>query len=64
MDIFSTYSQDKLSYRDAVSHIEKLMVEHKYEKNNRNATYAAEKMGMPRSSLYSLFNRLQINKDD
>ena len=64
MDIFSSYAQDKVNYRDAVSSIEKLLVEHKYDKNDRNATYAAEKMGMPRSSLYSLFNRLEIKKDD
>lgn len=63
MDIFSSYAKDQASYREAINQIEKLMVEHKYEKNNRNATYAAERMGMPRSSLYSLFNRLDINKD-
>ena len=63
MDIFSEYAQDKATYREAINDIEKLLVEHKYEKNNRNATYAAEKMGMPRSSLYSLFNRLGIKKE-
>ena len=63
LDIFSEYSQDKASYREAISSIEKLLVEHKYEKNNRNATNAADRMGMPRSSLYSLFNRLNITKD-
>lgn len=62
MEIFSRYAQDKVNYRDSVSEIEKLLVEHKYEKNDFNATYAAKKMGMPRSSLYSLFNRLGIKK--
>ena len=64
MDIFSKYAQDRASYREAVNDIEKLLVEHKYEKNDRNATYAAQKMGMPRSSLYSLFNRLGVKKQD
>jgi len=64
MDIFSSYAQDQANYRDSITQIEKLLVEHKYEKNNRNATYAAERMGMPRSSLYSLFNRLGVDKDN
>ncbi len=63
MDIFSKYAQDKSSYRESISEIEKLLVEHKYEKHDRNATYTAESMGMPRSSLYSLFNRLGVKKD-
>lgn len=63
MNIFSDYAQDNTTYREAIGDIERLLVEHKYEKSDRNATYTAEKMGMPRSSLYSLFNRLGISKD-
>ncbi len=63
MEIFSNYARDEANYRDSINQIEKLLVQHKYEKNDRNATYAAERMGMPRSSLYSLFNRLGIEKD-
>ena len=63
MDIFSSYARDESNYRDAVSQIEKLLVEHKYKKNDCNASSAAELMGMPRSSLYSLFNRLDIKRD-
>ncbi len=63
MDIFSSYARDESNYRDSVSQIEKLLVEHKYKKNDCNASSAAELMGMPRSSLYSLFNRLDIKRD-
>ena len=60
MDIFSNYSRDDLEYRQAVSEIERLLVLHKYDKNEGNASETAGKMGMPRSSLYSIFNRLDI----
>ncbi|MBX2846852.1 MAG: hypothetical protein KTR16_00915 [Acidiferrobacterales bacterium] len=63
MEIFSRYARDEANYRDAVSDIEKLLVEHKYQKNDYNASSAAQLMGMPRSSLYSLFNRLDIKRD-
>jgi len=58
MDIF--YARDEVDYRQAVSDIEKLLVVHKYQKNGENASATAELMGMPRSSLYSIFNRLKI----
>ncbi len=60
MEIFSGYSRDELDYRDAVSEIERLLVLHKYDKNQGNASETAGKMGIPRSSLYSAFNRLNI----
>ena len=60
MDIFTAYSRDAVEYRQAVSQIEKLLVLHKYQKNGENASATAELMGMPRSSLYSIFNRLEI----
>lgn len=60
MDIFSSYSCDDVSYREAVGEIEKLLVLHKYEKSGGNASQTAQQMGMPRSSLYSIFNRLSI----
>ncbi len=63
MDIFSRYAQDEANYRESINDIEKLLVTHKYNKNDKNASTTAEQMGMPRSSLYSLFNRLDINKD-
>lgn len=63
MEIFSSYARDESNYRDAVSDIERLLVQHKYKKNDCNASSAAELMGMPRSSLYSLFNRLNIKRD-
>ncbi|GAA6138808.1 hypothetical protein NBRC116583_25550 [Arenicella sp. 4NH20-0111] len=62
MDIYSKYARDQQSYREAISEIEKLLVTHKYDKTGRNASSTAELMGMPRSSLYSLFNRLKIKK--
>jgi len=60
MDICTSYSRDEISYRDAVSQIERVLVVHKYQKNGKNASVTAELMGMPRSSLYSIFNRLKI----
>jgi hypothetical protein len=60
MDIFSRYARDDMEYRAAVSEIEKMLVMHKYQKNDRNASATAQRMGMPRSSLYSIFNRLKI----
>lgn len=60
MEIFSSYSRDDIEYRQAVSEIERLLVLHKYDKNKGNASETAGKMGMPRSSLYSIFNRLEI----
>lgn len=62
MEIFSKYARDQESYRESISEIEKLLVTHKYDKTGRNASSTAELMGMPRSSLYSLFNRLKIDK--
>ena len=60
MDIFSSYSRDEVTYREAVSEIERLLVLQKYDKNQGNASETAGRMGMPRSSLYSIFNRLGI----
>jgi len=60
MHVVSAYSRDEVSYRDAVSEIERMLVLHKYQKNGGNASATAELMGMPRSSLYSIFNRLNI----
>jgi len=64
MDIFSNYARDEVDYRQAVSDIEKLLVVHKYQKNGENASVTAELMGMPRSSLYSIFNRLKIESKE
>ncbi len=61
MSIVSSYSRDEIQYRDAVSEIERLLVVQKYKKNSGNASATAELMGMPRSSLYSIFNRLKID---
>lgn len=65
MDIFSSYSQDQLNYRDAMNEIEKLLVTHKHQKNGGNVSTTAASMELPRSSLYSIFRRLDIDlKDD
>lgn len=64
MEIFSSYSRDDANYRDAVGEIEKLLVLHKYQKSGGNASKTAQQMGMPRSSLYSIFNRLSIKVND
>jgi hypothetical protein len=60
MTIFSQYSQDELSYRDALNEIETLLVVHKHQKHNRNVSSTAASMELPRSSLYSIFRRLNI----
>ena len=60
MKVVSRYARDDILYRDAVGEIERLLVTQKYKKNDNNASATAELMGMPRSSLYSLFNRLKI----
>jgi len=65
MDIFSSYSQDQINYRDAMSEIEKLLVTHKHQKHGGNVSTTAASMELPRSSLYSIFKRLEIDiKDD
>ncbi|RBP51456.1 hypothetical protein [Arenicella xantha] len=64
MDICSRYSRDKMSYRDGINEIEKILVLQKYQKEGGNASATAESMGMPRSSLYSIFNRLNIDTKD
>lgn len=60
LDVCSRYSRDEISYRDGINEIERLLVLQKYKKNGGNASATAELMGMPRSSLYSIFNRLKI----
>lgn len=61
MEIYSKYARDELAYRECINEIEKLLVLQKYIKNGNNASATAETMGMPRSSLYSIFNRLSID---
>ena len=63
MEVFSSFARDEISYRDGVSEIERLLVLHKYEANDRNASATAQLMKMPRSSLYSVFNRLGIDPE-
>jgi hypothetical protein len=60
MEICTAYARDEISYRDSISKIERVLVVHKYQKNHKNASITAQLMGMPRSSLYSIFNRLKI----
>lgn len=64
MDIYTRYERDQLSYRDAISDIERLLVMSKYEKSGGNASATAKQLGMPRTSLYSIFTRLGIDKKD
>ena len=64
MSLYSSYAQDEISYRDCMAKIERLMVMHKYNKSGNNASATAKSMGMPRSSLYSIFNRLKIDVKD
>jgi hypothetical protein len=64
MEIFSSYARDDANYRDSISEIERLLVLHKLNKADGNASLTAEQMGMPRSSLYSIFNRLKIKVRD
>jgi len=61
--IFDRYAYDDIDYREAIGDIEKLMVTYKYQKNGGNVSTTAKLMGMPRSSLYSIFNRLSIQTD-
>ena len=64
MEIYSNYTQDEISYRDCMIKIERLLVMNKYNKSGNNASATAKLMGMPRSSLYSIFNRLKIDVKD
>jgi len=64
MELYSSYAQDEISYRDCMAEIEKQLVLHKYSKSDNNASATAKSMGMPRSSLYSIFNRLKIDIKD
>lgn len=61
MEICSRYSRDEMPYRDGINEIERILVMQKYQKAKGNASATAESMGMPRSSLYSIFNRLNID---
>lgn len=60
MAIFSQYAQDDINYRDALNEIEKLLVLHKHAKHQGNVSSTAASMELPRSSLYSIFRRLEI----
>ena len=60
MEIFNEYACDKINYRDGMAEIEKLLVLHKHDKNGGNVTTTASSMEIPRSSLYSIFRRLDI----
>jgi hypothetical protein len=60
MSIFSRYAQDEVNYRDALNEIETLLVLHKHKKHDGNVSSTAASMELPRSSLYSIFRRLDI----
>lgn len=64
MDIFSSYAKDETNYRDSMAEIEKLLVTHKHNKNGGNVSTTASSMEIPRSSLYSIFNRLDIEHNE
>ena len=64
MEIFSRYAQDQVNYRDSLAEIEKLLVMHKHRKNDGNVSTTAANMDIPRSSLYSIFRRLEIEHND
>jgi len=60
MEVFSRYASDEINYRDGMAEIEKMLVLHKHDKNDGNVTNTASSMEIPRSSLYSIFRRLDI----
>ena len=64
MNIFSAYAKDEKNYRDSMAELEKLMVLHKHEKHNGNVSSTAVSMDIPRSSLYSIFRRLEIEHNE
>lgn len=64
MEIYTKFNRDEMDYREAVSQIEKLFVLSKYEKSGGNASATAKLLGLPRSSLYSIFSRLDIEYKD
>jgi hypothetical protein len=64
MNIFSSYAKDELNYRDSMAELEKLMVIHKHEKHDGNVSSTAVSMDIPRSSLYSIFRRLEIEHSE
>lgn len=64
MDIFSSYAKDQANYRDSMVELERLMVTYKHDKNAGNVSATAATMGIPRSSLYSIFRRLNIEHKD
>lgn len=61
MQAFSSYARDETTYRDAMAEIERMMVVHKHEKKGGNVSSTAASMDLPRSSLYSIFRRLNID---
>jgi len=64
LELYSLYSQDEISYKECMNQIERHLVIHKYTKSGKNASATAKSMEMPRSSLYSIFNRLKIDIKD
>ncbi len=64
MNIFSSYAKDETNYRDSMAEIEKLLVTHKHSKHNGNVSTTAASMEIPRSSLYSIFRRLNIEHNE
>jgi len=64
MELYTSYTQNEISYRDCMAKIERILVMDKYNKSGNNASMTAKLMGMPRSSLYSIFNRLNIDIKD
>lgn len=64
LNIFSSYAKDEMNYRDSMAELEKLMVIHKHEKHDGNVSSTAVSMDIPRSSLYSIFRRLEIDHNE
>lgn len=63
-DILSGYSLEKLSHKQAMNDIERVLVNYKNKKTNHNISHAAKSMDVPRSTLYAILKRLNMSTKD
>lgn len=60
--IISDYSVSDKDYRNTVKDIERVLLSYSYEKTNFCKSKTAEKLNVSRSTLYSMFDRLNVEK--
>ncbi len=62
-NVISNYAMENKSHKEAIADIEKLLVVYKNTKTGNNVSKTAESMGLPRSTVYAIFKRLEISRE-